>query len=207
MAFGATLAAVALRGLVVGDRRAWAYLVVLSCAGALVARVASRAALSVGVVRALAGLGVAHAVGGLLPAPGRPQTSFYETWLVDEVVKFDQAVHFAGTGVLTVAMAEVVGRWLDPARAGEGVRWFLAVLAANALGAWNEVFEFLSAKRFADLRVGGLDNAGWDLVFNLTGSVCVALVALAALGAGARTDRAANRSVVRGAWSADPRAG
>jgi hypothetical protein len=51
----------------------------------------------------------------------------------------------------------------------------LALVACWGFGAANELFEFLSSLRFTDAYVGGLDNTGWDLVFNTFGSLMAAV--------------------------------
>jgi len=91
-------------------------------------------------------------------------------------VKFDQVVHFTATATLTCVAWHVLAAWLDPNRCPPLVHVVLAVLVANGFGAGNEVFEFLSALRFADAYVGGFENAGWDLVFNAFGSLTVGAV-------------------------------
>ena len=42
---------------------------------------------------------------------------------------------------------------------------------ALGFGAVNEMIEFLFGLNNTNLHAGGLDNAGWDLVFNLAGGV------------------------------------
>jgi uncharacterized membrane protein YjdF len=125
---------------------------------------------------ALTVAGWIHLAGGLLPSPERGAPIMYETWLVPGVVKFDQLAHATICAIVTVAVFEVLGYLLDPAQAGPGVRAVLAALVCWGFGAANELFEFLSALRFADAYVGGLDNAGWDLAFNTLGSLTAALV-------------------------------
>ena len=63
------------------------------------------------------------------------------------------------------------------------------MLVCWGFGAANELFEFLSALRFADAYVGGLDNAGWDLAFNSLGGL-LAAIGCAALAAPADWSRA-----------------
>jgi uncharacterized membrane protein YjdF len=154
-----------------GDRRVVAYLVVIAVLAAGVRAVHRRQRLSPGVLWALSVCGLLHVMGGLLPAVGRGAPVFYETWLVEGVLKYDQLTHFTVSAVVTAACWQVAARWLDPPRAGPGAHAVVAVAMAVALGALNEVFEFLSALRFADAFVGGLQNVGWDLVFNLFGAL------------------------------------
>ena len=76
---------------------------------------------------------------------------------------------------MTVAVFEALGHVVDPERAGAALRATLAAFVCCGFGAGNEVFEFLSALRFDDAYVGGLDNAGWDLAFNTIGAIVAAL--------------------------------
>jgi uncharacterized membrane protein YjdF len=159
-----------------GDRRIVAYLVVVAIVGGGV-RLAHRAAPFSPALRwAVAGCGLLHLIGGLAPSPTKGAPVFYETWLVPAVLKYDQVVHFAISAVLTVVAWQVLRLWLDLNRAGPVVHAALAVVVANAFGALNEAFEFLSALRFADAFVGGLSNAGWDLVFNGFGAATAAVL-------------------------------
>jgi hypothetical protein len=77
--------------------------------------------------------------------------------------------------VVTVAVFGALGHVIDDARAGPGVRAIVAMLVCWGFGAANELFEFVSALRFADAYVGGLDNAGWDLAFNCLGGLLAAM--------------------------------
>ena len=139
---------------------------------ALVLRRAHRlAGFSPALCGALAVCGLLHVAGGLLPSPDPAAPVLYETWLVPQVLKYDQVVHFSTTAVLTVALWAVVGVWIDHGRCGPAARALLAGLAALGFGAVNEGFEFLSALAFADNFVGGFVNAGWDIVFNTFGAL------------------------------------
>jgi uncharacterized membrane protein YjdF len=164
-----------------GDRRVIAYVVVIGILAAVVRTVHRRAPLPEGTRWALAVCGLLHLCGGLLPSPTDGAPIFYETWLVPGVLKYDQLTHFVVSAVVTLACWQLLTRWFDPDRAGPVVHAFVAATMGVAFGAGNEVFEFLSALRFPDAYVGGLDNAGWDLVFNLFGAASAALwLALAA---------------------------
>ena len=119
--------------------------------------------------------GAVHLAGGLLPSPEQGAPIFYETWLIPGVLKFDQAAHAFISAVVTVAVFQSLGHVIDDDRAGPGLRAILAMLVCWGFGAANELFEFLSALRFTDAYVGGLDNAGWDLAFNVLGGVLAAI--------------------------------
>lgn len=158
-----------------GERRIVAYLVVWSTTAALVGLVHRRWPLSRPILWALVAAGWVHLAGGLLPSPDAGAPILYETWLLEGVLKFDQLAHASICAVVTVAVFEVLGQVLDPEQAGPAARGLLAALVCWGLGAANELFEFLSALRFRDAYVGGLDNAGWDLAFNTIGSTTAAL--------------------------------
>ena len=158
-----------------GDRRILAYLVTWSILAALTRAAHRRWPLpptTLGLLLAASGV---HLAGGLLPSPTPGAPIFYETWLVDGVLKFDQVAHAAMSGVVTLAAFQLLDHLLDPDRAPAGTRALLAMLVAWGFGAANELFEFLSSLRFDDSHAGDLTNAGWDLAFNTAGSATVAL--------------------------------
>ena len=154
------------------DRRVVAYLVVAGVVALVVRRAHRVARFSPPLCAALSVCGLLHMVGGLLPSPTPGAGVFYETWLVPELLKYDQLVHFTTSAVVTTAAWHVCGRWLDPKLCPPAARSVLAVLAALGLGAMNEGFEFLSSLRFTNY-VGGLSNTGWDLVFNAFGAATI----------------------------------
>ncbi|MGH9186096.1 MAG: hypothetical protein ACRD0U_09830 [Acidimicrobiales bacterium] len=159
-----------------GDRRVLAYLVVWSILAAAITAVHRSWPLPRGVLAALSASGALHLAGGLLPSPdpGAAAPIFYETWLVPGLLKADQAIHAVISAVVTVAVFQLLGHFVD-ARASRSVRVVLSMLVCWGFGAANELFEFLSALRFTDAYVGDLGNAGWDLAFNVVGSLAAAL--------------------------------
>lgn len=177
---GAAVFAFGALALVRHDPRLYAFLVVLAVGLAAVAITDRTARYSSAVLRALAGLGIAHLSGGLLPSPTGAVT-FYETWLVPGVVKYDQLVHLSGSAIATVAAWQLLGRHLDPVRSTATFQATMAAGLGLGKGAVNEVVEFLSAEGLTGLAVGGGTNTGWDLTFNLAG---VALAALWLVRAG-----------------------
>lgn len=158
-----------------GDRRIVAYLLVWGLLAALVWAAHRRFPLAPRTLWALTAAGWVHLAGGLLPSPDAGAPILYETWIVRGVLKFDQLAHASICAVVTVAVFEVLGYVLDPDAAGPVARAVLASLVCWGFGAANELFEFLSALRFRDTFVGGLDNTGWDLAFNTIGSVTAAI--------------------------------
>ena len=171
-ALGVTLAIAAFAA-ARGDRRVVAYLLVVGTGAAVVGAIHRRRpdVLTPNLTAALAACAALHVAGGLLP--GHPV--FYETWLIEHVLKFDQLVHFTVTATLTVYAKRLTGSTPK------------AVAIALALGVGNELFEAASSLRFADAYVGGFTNAGWDLVFNAFGAATVAGAALARYGADSST--------------------
>ena len=113
-------------------------------------------------VAALTSVAIVHLIGGLMTPIGHAPT-FYETWLIPDVLKFDQLAHLYGTAVLTVACAHF-------ARGASNLA-VVAALMACGLGAINELVEFLFGLNNPNLHAGGLENTGWDLAFNLAGAV------------------------------------
>ena len=147
-----------------GDGRILAYLAVTTAVAGVIAVVHRWRPIPTDVGYALSAAGFLHLAGGLLP--GDPV--LYETWLVPHVLKYDQAVHFTITAIVTVAAHRTLA-----------VKPITAVAIALAAGLGNEVFELLSSLRFAgDVYVGGSTNAAWDLVFNAFGAATAAAVLL-----------------------------
>lgn len=137
----------------------------------VITMLADRAAhFSRAMVAALTSVAVVHLVGGLMTPIGDAPT-FYETWIIDGVVKFDQLAHMYGSAVLTFACAHLAIGLLKPARRdGIGLA-VVAGLMACGLGALNELIEFWFGLNNTNLHAGGLENTGWDLAFNLGGGV------------------------------------
>ena len=162
------------RAVVEDDRRVWAYVVVCLVLTAVVAAVDRYVQFSDAVLRLMVAVGVLHLAGGLLPAPDGGGV-LYDTWLVRGALRYDQAVHFAGSAVGAAASWQVLGTWLDLGRTAARTQAVLAALAGLGKGAINEVFEFLLAMRVPGTYVGGFENTGWDLVFDLAGVAAAAL--------------------------------
>jgi hypothetical protein len=133
-----------------------------------VAGVQARVGLGRGVLWGLSLWGLAHMAGGLLPAPGRPGAILYDVGLVPGLLRYDRAVHAWGFGVATVACWQAVRGRLGTGRVSVGVA-LMVWLMGMGLGAVNEVVEFLASLALPGSHVGGYENTGWDLVFNLLG--------------------------------------
>ncbi len=133
----------------------------------VVASLHARVGLGRGVLWGLCLWGLAHMAGGLLPAPGRPGAILYDVGLLPGV-RYDRAVHACGFGVATVACWQAVRGRLGSGRVSVGVA-LMVWLMGMGLGAVNEVVEFLASLALSGSHVGGYQNTGWDLVFNLLG--------------------------------------
>jgi hypothetical protein len=179
LAWSAVLAVVAGAAVVAADRRVWAYVTVCLVLTAVVATAHAAARFSTGLLAMLAGLGCLHLAGGLLPSHGGV---LYDYWLVDGVLRYDQAVHAFGSIAATWASWQFAGRYLDLMRTPPRAQALLACLGGMGKGAVNEVVEFLSG----GTHVGGYTNTGWDLVFDLAGCLAMA-VYLVQSGADRRT--------------------
>jgi len=153
---------------VTGDRQVWAYLTVCLVLTAVVATAHAAAHFSRGLLAMLMTLGCLHLAGGLLPWDG---SVLYDAWLVDHVLRYDQAVHAFGSMAATLASWQLLGAYLDLSRTPPRAQALVACLGGMGKGAINEVVEFV----MGGPHVGGYANTGWDLVFDLAGCVAMAV--------------------------------
>jgi hypothetical protein len=169
------LALVATAGVVTGDGRVWAYLTVSLVVLAVVATADAVAQLSDGCLRLLVVVGVLHLAGGLLPDPSTGDGVLYDLWLVPGALRLDQLVHVLGSVAGTWVAWQLAGRYLDLDRTPPRAQALLACLAGLGKGALNEVLEFVTSLNVAGTHVGGYENTGWDLVFDVAGCVAMAV--------------------------------
>jgi len=158
-------------GAATGNGQTPIYAVFMAALFVLVIVVDRRVEFSRGVLWGLAGWGLLHMCGGLLPAgDGRV---LYEVWLLP-VLRFDHVVHAFGFGFAGLACWEAAGRAAPEAFTGRAAL-AVVVLGGTGLGGLNEMVEFLISQLVADTNVGGFENTGWDLVANLAGCVLAGL--------------------------------
>ena len=166
--WAALLSLVAGAAVITGDRQVWAYLTVCVVLTAVVATAHVAARFSRGLLVALVVLAGLHLAGGLLPWGG---SVLYDAWIVDSVLRYDQAVHALGSMVATWASWQLLGAYLDLGRTPARAQALIACLGGMGKGAINEVVEFV----MGGPHVGGYANTGWDLVFDLAGCVAMAV--------------------------------
>ncbi len=171
-------AAAALRG---GNLEFVFYIVLMVPILAAVIAMHFRVNFSTGVLCGLSLWGLAHLAGGLLPVPeswpihGQTRV-LYSWWLIPDHLKYDHVVHALGFGVTAWACWEglrsiIAGRTGRPPATVRPTLGMLILSAAAGLGfgALNEVVEFAATILVPETNVGGYENTGWDLVFNLVG--------------------------------------
>lgn len=111
-----------------------------------------------------------HTLGGHLYLNG---IRLYDLWLVFNLIRYDNLVHFIGYFVTTLIAYNLLYPHLNDRIKFNG--FFLSLLLifiTTGIGALNEIFE-LSAVIFlnAGQQVGDYMNNAFDLVFNLLGSI------------------------------------
>lgn len=92
-----------------------------------------------------------------------------------QILRYDQVVHFFGFGVATLVAHHLLRPFLRSGIPPKATMAFLVVLMGCGFGALNEVIEFIAVLALPETGVGGYENTMWDLVFNLFGSVTVAV--------------------------------
>lgn len=119
--------------------------------------------------------GLMHMVGGLVAWESSANGIVYGIWLVPGVLRYDHLTHFFGFAMGTAAcwfpLQARTARWEAPA-----AKALMAGLMGMGLGALNEVVEFASIYAVPEQQVGGLENLGWDLVYNLMGCTAMGLL-------------------------------
>lgn len=148
------------------------YLAVVLVGAAAVVALHLRFQLSLATRIGLAVFAVGHVAGGMVPVG---DGVLYQWWLVDPVVRFDNLQHAWGFGVVGRATYECLRGRLGTATSDRLVVWWVVVLGAGAVGAANEVVEWVMTLTIPGTDVGGYDNTARDLVANLVGGALIGL--------------------------------
>jgi uncharacterized membrane protein YjdF len=161
------------------------YIVVMLVLVVALIAVHRRVGLSRGLLWCLSLWGLMHMAGGLLPIPAvwhdeDVSSVLYNLWIIPDWLKYDQFVHAYGFGITTwLCWQAMSARTLNeagrPLEATPGLM-VLCAAAGMGFGAFNEVIEFIATLTLPETNVGGYENTGWDLVFNLIGSAAAAVL-------------------------------
>ncbi len=158
-------------GLATGAPLAVPYFFVVLVLALVVGLLDARFDLGGPVLWSLAVWGAAHMAGGVI-STGGDDVLYGERFVIDWI-RYDRLVHAFGFGAATAACGKVVARYVAPRPITVGPA-VLVLLAGMGVGGINELIEFLATKVFEDTNVGGFDNTGWDLVFDLFGATAAA---------------------------------
>jgi uncharacterized membrane protein YjdF len=121
------------------------------------------------VLAGLATWGFMHMAGGMMPVG---DGILYQQWLLP-FLRYDQLTHAIGFGFAGLAVREQFTPWLPHPRVS--AVFTVVFLGGVAIGAINELLEFLLTRVVPDTNVGGFENTGWDLAANTVGSAVAAL--------------------------------
>jgi hypothetical protein len=154
--------------------RALTYLAIVLVDFIVVAALNRRARLPGWLLWGLSMWGLMHMVGGLVFWESSQNGIVYGIWLVPRTVRYDQLTHMIGFAMATAACWFALDLRTVPG-APAGGRALMAGLMGMGLGALNEVVEFGSIYAVPEQQVGGLENMGWDLIFNLMGCILMGL--------------------------------
>jgi hypothetical protein len=166
-----------------GNKEFLLYLAVMLGLVPLVAWLHARIGLHVATLWGLSLWGLAHLAGGLVRIPEDwPHDDtpvLYDLWLVPGRLRYDQIVHALGFGLSTWLCWQALRAAFRAA--GVAIRpspglLLLCALAGMGLGALNEVVEFIATLMIPNTNVGGYENTGWDLVFNMLGAGVAAIL-------------------------------
>ena len=174
---GAYLVGFTAFGLATGAPLAVPYFFVVAALALVVGVLDDRFDLGSPVLWSLAVWGAAHMAGGVVSTGTDPEGErevLYGLRIGIDWVRYDRLVHAFGFGAATAACGKVVLRYLAPRPLTIGPA-VLVLLAGMGVGGINELIEFLATKVFEETNVGGFDNTGWDLVFDLFGATAAAL--------------------------------
>lgn len=164
------------------------YLVTMLIIIAIIFAIHKRIGLSISVLWGLSLWGLLHMIGGLVPIPAEwPQNTdpgmsgvVYNWWLIPEHLKYDQIIHAFGFGITTWLCWQALSSRTrsedgSPLQPTLGIMTLCAA-AGMGFGALNEIIEFIATLTIPDTNVGGYENTGWDLVYNMIGSTIAVLL-------------------------------
>ncbi|MGK0187172.1 MAG: hypothetical protein ACI9R3_002958 [Verrucomicrobiales bacterium] len=177
--------------LVEGNTEFVFYIIVMVVLATVITIVHQRVALTSSILWCFSIWGLLHMAGGLVPVPETWQIRgairvLYSLWLIPDYLKYDQVVHAYGFGITTwlcwqalrVKIYDEISSKGSEVEIGEVQPSLglitLCVAGGMGFGAFNEVVEFIATLTIPNTNVGGYENTGWDLVFNLLGSVAAA---------------------------------
>jgi hypothetical protein len=169
------------------------YIIVMIVLSSVIILVHRRVLLTTSILWCLSIWGLLHMAGGLVPVPeawqtGGPIRVLYSLWLIPGFLKYDQLVHAYGFGITTWLCWQSLRAKIrnEISASGENIPsseplpslglMTLCTAGGMGFGAFNEVVEFVATLTIPNTNVGGYENTGWDLVFNLIGSVAAACV-------------------------------
>lgn len=148
------------------------YLVVLLLGAVLVIALHLRYHFSLATRIGLAVFALGHVAGGMLTVG---DDILYRWWLLEPIVRYDNIQHAWGFGFAGRAMWEVLESRLGAESRTPRIAWWIVVLGAGAIGAANEIVEWILTLTIPGTDVGGYDNTARDLVANLAGGSLVGL--------------------------------
>ncbi|MFK5922071.1 MAG: DUF2238 domain-containing protein [Verrucomicrobiota bacterium] len=164
------------------------YLVTMLLMIAAVYVVHRRVGISNGVLWGLSLWGLLHMIGGLMPIPNDWSQNtdpgvggvVYNWWLIPDHLKYDQIIHAYGFAITTwlcwQGLSSIANTRSDePLRPTLGLMTICAA-AGMGFGALNEIIEFIATLTLPQTNVGGYINTGWDLVYNMIGSIIAVIL-------------------------------
>ena len=162
-------------GLLVGaasGRPNWpVYLAVVLVGGVTVVGLHRRYRFSLATRIGLVVFALGHVAGGMVPVG---DGVLYQVWMVEPVLRYDNLQHAWGFGFVGRAVWEALRNRVGDPLDAPLLLWWIIVLGAGALGAVNEVIEWVMTLTIPGTDVGGYDNTSRDLVANIVGGVLVA---------------------------------
>jgi uncharacterized membrane protein YjdF len=166
---GAYLLFFALYGLFKGNKEFVYYGIIVLVIFVLLVRYHKTLQLSFSSLVGLSFAQLIHVLGGNLYIHG---IRLYDTWLIENIVKYDNFVHFVTSFILVLAVYDMVKNYLhEKMHYNKIVLYLLMVFIVLGIGAINEIMELGAVLFFnAGDRVGDYLNNAFDLVFNFLGS-------------------------------------